>query len=383
MKSVSLLHFGQVWLVHGQKFLATLAGHINWVRSAEFHPDGGTIVSGSDDRTVRLWDLERHECLQQFSDGMGMINSVRFHPNGSLLGTGGSDNYVQIWDIRSKMLVQHYVASAGVVNSVCFHPSGNFLLSTCEDSTIRVWDLREGQVLYSLQGHEGPTLCAEFSPTGEYFASGSVDEHVMLWRTNFDDSICLPQEGSLGPIHEEGPQIGNCMACQCACQTSKDLADKILGGDSRTNIPDPKVKQHLEHKALKERDPDVSLYSGPCSQKSPWPRSPLKHHRPQSPQRSPETVCQTSFESRKEKENWSQPESVTHSPTIKNGHNKSPEDSKMILENFGKTLEHIVGQLEVLTRTVSLFEERLSHTENKMLTMENHKKKQRARVVEA
>lgn len=85
----------KVWLVQGQKFLATLTGHINWVRSAEFHPDGGTIVSGSDDRTVRLWDLERHECLQQFNDGMGMINSVRFHPNGSLLGTGGSDNWVQ------------------------------------------------------------------------------------------------------------------------------------------------------------------------------------------------------------------------------------------------------------------------------------------------
>uniref|UniRef100_A0A7I4B151 Uncharacterized protein n=1 Tax=Physcomitrium patens TaxID=3218 RepID=A0A7I4B151_PHYPA len=269
----------KIWMVQGQKFLSTLIGHINWVRSAEFSPDNSAdvssvigcrrIVSGSDDRTVRLWDLERHECIQQFNDGMGLINSVRFHPNGCLLGTGGSDNCVQVFQCLPSMssnlqhqyhaqftqictanylhglfitfdfnnpflrftiksqerlydckyvanikpsfaevyfysiyewiggLLYHYAANGGIVNSVCFHPSGNFLLSTCEDSTIRVWDLREGQILYSLQGHEGATLCAEFSPTGEYFASGSADEHVMLWRTNFDDSICLP-EGTLG-----------------------------------------------------------------------------------------------------------------------------------------------------------------------------------------
>ncbi|KAG0615652.1 hypothetical protein M758_5G058100 [Ceratodon purpureus] len=361
----------KVWLVQGQKFLATLTGHINWVRSAEFHPDGGTIVSGSDDRTVRLWDFERHECLQQFSDGMGMINSVRFHPNGSLLGTGGSDNCVQIWDIRSKMLVQHYAANAGVVNSVCFHPSGNFLLSTCEDSTIRIWDLREGQILYSLQGHEGPTLCAEFSPTGEYFASGSADEHVMLWRTNFDESVCLPQDGSLGPIHEEGPHIANCMACQCSCKTSKDLADKILGGDTRTNISDPKVKQTSGDNVPKDMDPNLSPCSGRSPNRSPpRQRSSPKHRRAQSPQRSPKKACQASFEVRKENEKISNPPSregsVAHSPIKKNSRSKSPEPSNSSLESFGRTLEHIVGQLDVLTRTISLFEERLSHTENKV-----------------
>ena len=60
--------------------------------------------------------------------------------------------------------------------------------------------------------------------------------------------MCAISEGSPGPIHEEGPHMANCMACQCACKTSKDLADKILGGDSRTNIPDPKVRQHSQDK---------------------------------------------------------------------------------------------------------------------------------------
>jgi len=51
------------------------------------------------------------------------------------------------------------------------------------------------------------------------------------------------------------------------------------------------------------------------------------------------TACQALSETRREKENFSQPGSVTHSPTKKNGRSKSPEESKAILENFGKTLE--------------------------------------------
>ncbi|KAH8959233.1 hypothetical protein BDL97_06G068700 [Sphagnum fallax] len=223
----------KIWLVHKQKFLITLTGHLNWLRSAEFSPDDRHICSGGDDRTIRLWDVERHECLQHL-EGMGMINSVRFHPDGSCLGTGGNDQCVQIWDIRSKMLIQHYAPNAGVINSVCFHPSGNFLLSTCEDSTIRIWDLREGQILYCLQGHEGATTCAEFSPNGDYFVSGSADEHVMVWRTNFDQTARAPQ-ALLGSIHQEGPGIAHCPACQCICSTSKDFADHMLGGDSLTH----------------------------------------------------------------------------------------------------------------------------------------------------
>jgi hypothetical protein len=43
-------------------------------------------------------------------------------------------------------------------------------------------------------------------------------------------------EALLGAIHEQGPGVSQCVACQCVCKTSKDLADKILGGDTRTNV---------------------------------------------------------------------------------------------------------------------------------------------------
>ncbi|CAM6022305.1 unnamed protein product [Sphagnum balticum] len=369
----------KIWLVHKQKFLVTLTGHLNWLRSAEFSPDDRHICSGGDDRTIRLWDVERHECLQHL-EGMGMINSVRFHPDGSCLGTGGNDQCVQIWDIRSKMLIQHYAPNAGVINSVCFHPSGNFLLSTCEDSTIRIWDLREGQILYCLQGHEGATTCAEFSPNGDYFVSGSADEHVMVWRTNFDQTARAPQ-ALLGSIHQEGPGIAHCPACQCICSTSKDFADHMLGGDSLTH-----AQASVQHKIYDQQQAKVPTQHGEHSPnqspaRSPSPPASINHTHGKvkvalqhtdcsanlSPLTSPQnlqvkddpTTCSL-------KHNCSahfSPSQDCHGPAHSG---KRPEPMKCDLESFGKTLEQIARQLDVLTRTVALLEDRLSHTEDKV-----------------
>lgn len=144
------------------------------------------------------------------------------------------------------------------------------------------------------------------------------------------ECMCTVTEGSVGPIHEEGPHMANCMACQCACKTSKDLADKILGGDSCTNIiTDPKVKPQSAHAAMQ----------GPKDESPSRQRSPPRHRRGQSPQRSTKQACQALFEARKENENFSQPGSLAHSPTKTVGRSKSPDESKAILENFGKTLE--------------------------------------------
>ena len=61
----------KMWTVHRQKFQFTLTGHSNWVRSAKFSPDGRLIVSGSDDKTIRLWDKQSRKCVQTFYEHTG------------------------------------------------------------------------------------------------------------------------------------------------------------------------------------------------------------------------------------------------------------------------------------------------------------------------
>lgn len=72
------------------------------------------------------------------------------------------------------------------VKSLAFHPSGNFLLSGSADSTVKVWDVQEGHLFYTLRGHTGSVNCVAFAPLGDFFCSSGDDTNLMVWKTNFD-----------------------------------------------------------------------------------------------------------------------------------------------------------------------------------------------------
>mmetsp|Transcript_19810 Transcript_19810/g.24480 ORF Transcript_19810/g.24480 Transcript_19810/m.24480 type:complete len:220 (+) Transcript_19810:519-1178(+) len=144
------------------------------------------VASGSDDRSIRLWDLATDTVVHSFLDHAGMVSSVAYHPDGTCLASSASDKKIKIFDSRSQRLLQHYDAHSKGVNSVSFHSNGYFLVSTSDDSTIKIWDLRKGQIMYTLYGHEGPTTTAAFSPLGDFIISGGDDQNLVIWKSNLN-----------------------------------------------------------------------------------------------------------------------------------------------------------------------------------------------------
>lgn len=79
---------------------------MNWVKSAQFSSDSRMIASGSDDRTVRVWDINNSgQEIQKYQDHTGMINCVRFHPDSTCLASCGTDKKIKIFDCRSQRLL--------------------------------------------------------------------------------------------------------------------------------------------------------------------------------------------------------------------------------------------------------------------------------------
>ncbi|KAK0715232.1 beta transducin-like protein HET-D2Y, partial [Lasiosphaeris hirsuta] len=163
--------------------LQTLEGHSDWVRSVAFSPDGQRLASGSDDRTVKIWDTASGRCLKTLEGHSDRVRSVAFSPDGQRLASGSSDRTVKIWDTASGRCLQTLEGHSGWVRSVAFSPDGQRLASGSDDRTVKIWDTASGRCLQTLEGHSDWVRSVAFSPDGQRLVSGSDDTTVKIWDT--------------------------------------------------------------------------------------------------------------------------------------------------------------------------------------------------------
>ena len=161
--------------------ISTFQGHQNWVCLVAFSPDGARLVSGSADRTIKLWDVETGDCLQTLMGHRSWVMSVAFSPDGTRLMSGSADRTIKLWDVETGDCLQTLTGHRHGVWSVAFSPNGQCFVSGSADRTIRLWDAATGDCLQTFMGHEHGVWSVAFSPDGRSLASGSADQTVRLW----------------------------------------------------------------------------------------------------------------------------------------------------------------------------------------------------------
>ena len=114
--------------------------HTTYVTSVAFSPDGQYILTGSDDKTARLWDASNCGQLRVFTDQASLVTSVAFSPDGKHILTGHDDNKARLWDAATGALLREFTGHTSWVTSVAFSPDGRYVLTGSEDGTARLWD---------------------------------------------------------------------------------------------------------------------------------------------------------------------------------------------------------------------------------------------------
>jgi tetratricopeptide (TPR) repeat protein len=108
-----------------------------------FSPDGKTVLTGSEDRTARLWDATTGRPLGPPMTHLGQVDSVAFSPDGKTVLTGSGDKTARLWDAATGRPLGPPLDHQGAVMSVAFSPDGTTVLTGSLDTTARLWDVSE------------------------------------------------------------------------------------------------------------------------------------------------------------------------------------------------------------------------------------------------
>lgn len=178
-------------------------GHMAQIKDIFFTPDGKQLVSASNDKLIRIWDLAARKTVRTIrgevaTGSLGTIYAMALSGDGRWLAVGGwlnrspiKGDWIRVYDFASGTLVRRLKGHRNVIMGLAFSDDGAQLISGSADRTAIVWqapraadqsvDWREGRIVHRLKGHTDSIYAVAFLPGGNRAVTASEDKTGRVW----------------------------------------------------------------------------------------------------------------------------------------------------------------------------------------------------------
>lgn len=244
-------------MVQRMQNIKRLRGHRNAVYCAISDRSGRYVITGSDDRLVKIWSMETAYCLASCRGHEGDITDLAVSSNNVLVASSSNDCVIRVWRLPDGLPISVLRGHTGAVTAIVFSPrptSAYHLLSSSDDGTCRLWDARNTQVaprLYVPRPSDSPPgrnngpsssnsqqsqqiFCCAFNASGTIFVTGSSDTQARVWnacRSNSDEPGKPHHEIDILSGHENDVnyvQFSGCAAASRFSTTDISIEEKNI-----------------------------------------------------------------------------------------------------------------------------------------------------------
>ena len=201
-----------IWLydTHTDKEIDLLIGHMGSISSLAYSPDSLTLATGSEDKTVRVWDAYTGAHKYTLEKHTESVTSLAFSPDGNLLVSGDKDATIFVWDVKTgshTSTISHVTKGEDPVSvaSLVYHPDGSRLISGSTDGTICLWETEfrfgKHRCLTSCQANSQSVrswaldpssqsiTSLVLDPSGNLLVSAAKSGIIELWKIDSTQSI--------------------------------------------------------------------------------------------------------------------------------------------------------------------------------------------------
>lgn len=169
-----------------------LKGHLDWIRAIDILPDNSRVISTGDDHTIRIWDIETGKIVNIVEvPGLWPVN-LSVTPDGShalVGGKGGAMRFVDLHCMRARLFKGH----SQTINSIAMLPDGKHAISASDDRTLRVWSLDGSSDSFILGNLKAKVIAVVVSSDGRFALTASSDDILRTWPLTEDYTSGQPE----------------------------------------------------------------------------------------------------------------------------------------------------------------------------------------------